>query len=394
MALAKPLDELTFDDIKRLKENRIEESVILDYKQALIDDDSFIKSVSSFANTQGGVIVFGVEESGKGGYPTAIPGLDLTDVNKERLEQLILSNIHPRLFVRVAAVPHEHKTKCVLIVRIPDSYIKPHMNNRDSRYYRRYNFEAQPMTETEVADAYRRRMSSSREVDEYVRELHSTHRLPHFLHGQIAVIPQILDKRIIDSYDPSSVSWIDPNTIDFKPSGFIWAPKHGYLPGPPRPFARGIVCARKDDADRLSEYLEIHRNGCVAYGDDFAAPEETSGNTTRIFQGAIFCVRLLHTLQFANSLYSRYNYFGDVRIVVRLEETSGLYLQIGRFASSRAECASVMIAVEREFPSSMLGTHFSWIASGIMHEIFNHFEVWRCHYFDDEGNYLVDKLNA
>ena len=117
-----------------------------------------------------------------------------------------------------------------------------------------------------------------------------------------------------------------------------------------------------------------------------------SGEQTLIFDDAIFCVKLLHTLQFAATVYSRYNYFGHVKIIASLRDTSNLYLQFRDIPLERQKCASPEIIVEREFPSTMLETEFSWIAASIMHEIFNHFGIWRCGYFDVGGGYIIEKL--
>jgi hypothetical protein len=387
MVFTKSMENLTFDDIQRLKDNQIHESDILDYKKDLIDDDSLIKHVSSFANTSGGYIIFGVEEIGKGGYPKAVPGLQSGVVNKERLEQIILSNVHPRLFIRLREIPHAETNKSILVVQIPNSHLKPHMNLRDWRYYKRYTFEAEPMTEVEVSEAYKIRFVTYERVDDYINELLEYEPTSELVIGQIIIAPSVIDRRIIDTYDKESFSWINPNNIDPQPSGFGYAPKNGYVPGFYQPSAKGIVCR----GDHLP-FLEIHRNGCVEYRDDFAYPmEDNTGKQIKIFHDCIFCVRLLHTLQFAAMLYSRYNYFGDVRIVASLKNTSNLHLQLG-YLRRNYRCESQNIIVKREFPSAMLETEFSWIAAGIMHEIFNHFGIWRCQYFDDKGNYDTKSL--
>lgn len=57
------------------------------------------KDVSAFANSAGGTLVYGIEESGG---PPAVPkriddGIDPAEMSRERLEDLITSNISPRI---------------------------------------------------------------------------------------------------------------------------------------------------------------------------------------------------------------------------------------------------------------------------------------------------------
>lgn len=385
MVFTKPIDKLEFQDIDNLRANQIHESDILDYKREVIDDDSLIKHVSAFANTKGGFIVFGIEETGKGGYPKAILGIDNSLINKERMEQILLSNISPRLLPKIQAVPHQDTQKSILIIQIPDSYLKPHMNSRSGKYYKRYNFEALEMTELEVSDAYRKRFNTYDEIEHYVNKILSRETTSGIF-GQIIVIPTILDHKLIEISDKSQFSWLDLNHIDPQPSGFIYASHNDYVPNFPQPSANGIICRREHE----ETFLEIHRNGTVEYADDFSARDEKGS----YFLDKTFCVRLLHTLQFANVVFSRYNYLGNVKIVISLngDEVNGSLLssEHERHPVRWTVCSSKQIRIEREWSSTMLETEFSFIAASIMDEIFNHFSRWKCPLFDDKGNYLAD----
>jgi predicted HTH transcriptional regulator len=76
MLFKKPLSEVEFPDIQKLKDAKIEESEILDYKEQMISDDKLVKHVTAFSNTSGGDLIFGIKESGRGGYPVNIPGIE------------------------------------------------------------------------------------------------------------------------------------------------------------------------------------------------------------------------------------------------------------------------------------------------------------------------------
>lgn len=129
--ISKPLDAITLDDLQRLLENRVNEGKTIEYKQALSvgsdgDKIRFLRTVSSFANTAGGDLLYGVDA--KDGIPGALPGLQQPNEDdiKLRLESLLRDGIEPRIpgiqfhFVTVG------ENCAVLIVRTRKSWNGPH----------------------------------------------------------------------------------------------------------------------------------------------------------------------------------------------------------------------------------------------------------------------------
>ena len=115
------------------------------------------KDVSSFLNSDGGLMVYGVPESEDpsrtGGSP--IPGgpeigFRRGEVTKETIEDLITSNIQPRpgpdLF-QVTEVPY--CGRIVIVVEV-DVGLGDVWQAKDRRYYKRFNYKAEPMDHYEV----------------------------------------------------------------------------------------------------------------------------------------------------------------------------------------------------------------------------------------------------
>jgi len=127
--IAKPLSEISDSDIQELKDAGIEEGKTIEYKRELPgtrDEDKreFLADISSFSNTEGGDVIYGVTE--ERGVIAEITGLSSPDFDAEilRLENLIRDGISPRLGTSFRAVPSAAGK--VLMIRIEKSWIGPH----------------------------------------------------------------------------------------------------------------------------------------------------------------------------------------------------------------------------------------------------------------------------
>lgn len=128
--LGTPLDKITCEVLHNLIAAGIAESLYIEYKQETYgerekDRAEFLADVSSFANTSGGDIVIGIEES-QGVAVRVVPFMGNVDDEKRRLEQMALSNIEPRISnLRIEAIQVAEGGH-VIIVRVPRSFIPPH----------------------------------------------------------------------------------------------------------------------------------------------------------------------------------------------------------------------------------------------------------------------------
>jgi hypothetical protein len=150
------------DDLQNLILGKVQESRTLEYKrhEALINHSELAKDVSSFANSAGGIIIYGIVEDSKH-YPQNIDWINKSKEKgdpKETLENVILSTIHPLINnLIVKAIPSaKDANSIVLIVDIPESPSAPHMAN--NRYFKRLNFQAQAMEDDEVRALMGRRV--------------------------------------------------------------------------------------------------------------------------------------------------------------------------------------------------------------------------------------------
>jgi hypothetical protein len=172
-------EEYNEHDINSLISNEVEESIHLDFKDALALGRSdnkkkeISKDIASFANSDGGIIIYGIkEENHKASLISFINGDEYT---KEWIDQLVNSTIQRRIpELKIFPIRFDGDIKkTVYVVKIPKSLETPHLS-RDKRYYKRFNFESVAMEEYEIRQLYDRREKSILKIANYsvgVKEL-------------------------------------------------------------------------------------------------------------------------------------------------------------------------------------------------------------------------------
>src|SRR2546429_6128711 len=100
-------------DLKALIDGRVEESLTLEYKRATAlsrkdrDKDEITKDVSAFANSAGGILIYGIAEgtSETKHLPVAVSPIDRREFTREWLDQLC-GRIQPRIDgLKITAIP-------------------------------------------------------------------------------------------------------------------------------------------------------------------------------------------------------------------------------------------------------------------------------------------------
>jgi len=128
--IPKHLNDISEDDLLALISNEVREGRTIDYKRELpgnsdTDKKEFLADVSSFANTGGGDLMFGVDENE--GLPTLITGLQSADIDLElrRLESIMASGLDPRIWYAAKVINCSGGRK-TLLIRVERSWTGPH----------------------------------------------------------------------------------------------------------------------------------------------------------------------------------------------------------------------------------------------------------------------------
>ncbi len=155
------LDAITPADLTRLVETKARETAVIDFKQAfaLGSDEQkreFLFDVASFANADGGDLVYGVRAVD--GVAEDIVGLDDFIADKEllRMEDLLRTGISPRLGGVGFQIVNAPNARPVLIVRVPRGLATPHLVKTGSwsKFYGRNSAGKYELDVTEIRRAF------------------------------------------------------------------------------------------------------------------------------------------------------------------------------------------------------------------------------------------------
>ena len=159
----------TEEHLYNLIKNQIEESTNLEYKdpRALNNNKEIAKDISAMANSNGGVIIYGLCEDNKDHKPTRIDWIK-DNQQKERIEQVLQANVTPKIEIRIKSVLCKvDSSKFILKVEVPKSDTAPHQDHfdKDRRiYWRRNGYTTREMEHYEVESLFFTRKSPKLEI--------------------------------------------------------------------------------------------------------------------------------------------------------------------------------------------------------------------------------------
>jgi hypothetical protein len=159
------MSEWTKERLEQMIADAVEENISLEYKRS----DSLVKTegkraevtkdVSAFANSTGGVLIYGIAEfndDGRRHLPERLDPIRRSEISKEWLDQVI-QTVQPRIegvVIHPVTIEERDNTVCY-VVELQQSHTAHQA--RDHRYYKRHNFIVLPMEDYEVRDVMNRK---------------------------------------------------------------------------------------------------------------------------------------------------------------------------------------------------------------------------------------------
>jgi hypothetical protein len=154
------LTEIREADLTALITNGVAEGRTIDYKRTLpgtsdAEKKEFLADASSFANTNGGDLVFGMDETG--GVPVQIVGVRATDLDLEirRLDSILAAGLNPRIRYAINTVTTVAGER-VVILRVERSWFGPHrvVFQQHDKFYARNSAGKYPLDVNELRTAF------------------------------------------------------------------------------------------------------------------------------------------------------------------------------------------------------------------------------------------------
>ena len=360
----RPLAEQTYADLEVFLRQQIGENLTLDYKRELStssdrDRAELCKDVSALANSQGGMILYGVDEDSTERTPQLPPFGTCRMVGRQSVEewasQVLRDGVQPPLDFEMETFDYGSGTdRCLLAVRTNASPSAPHMvtlrgdNRYYGRFYRRSNYESRIAEEYEVREMLERARrlylgiedelarrgysdpySSDFGDNPYSRRLATRaaspdsgpRRVPAQMWASFVLLPTASGNiKRPDRREWSS--WLDPDTRTYHPEmGGLFVPQLV------RPTLGGMACVTphysEGAAADLKEYLLVGFDGSVELG---FCPATIRGESQRVFWGGQLVRRLWQTLHFVSDVRSRLGILAPHLLAVNLRNTEGAVL--------------------------------------------------------------------
>lgn len=275
--ISKPLELLEESDLQALLDNEVPEGKTIDYKEALSgnsdsDKKEFLYDISSFANTSGGHLIFGIKEDK--GVPTEICGLDISNADAVilKLENSIRDGIAPRIPGVAAQAISLSNNRVVIIFRIPRSFSLPHMTTfkNASKFYSRNSAGKYQLDVGELRTAF----TLSQNITDRIRNFRHQRRdmilsreTPINMNPGAKIVLHIIPIGAFDpafNFDVTSLKQQNPSPL----SGTQWDFRYNF---------DGFLCF----TNTLYSYTQTFRNGIIEAVDAFILEPREPNNFSR-----------------------------------------------------------------------------------------------------------------
>ncbi len=302
-----PIEAVTKDHLRSLVEEGVAELRSIEYKRELPGEDyedkkEFLADVSSFANSGGGDIVFGIIETG--GVPQALAGFETADVDAEmsRLEESLRSNVEPRIeglrMQPIALGGGRH----ALILRVPRSPGRPHVVHykKHWRFYGRGETGKFPMNYAQVRQAFLSSGNTEDRItrfrDERLRKIRSGE-TPVPIEGKARAVLQLVPFSAFDS--PAQEITLDTRRPPLN-QGLLQALSWG---GSLYHNFDGVLADAQTAGGKIGGYAQLFRSGVLEAVDNIVFNEGTDGSAIAsvyfeksLIEGTQRYLELLHGL--------------------------------------------------------------------------------------------------
>lgn len=260
--------DITESFLAYLLQDRVPEGRDIEYKRDLPDSSDkgkyeYLSDVSSFANSSGGHIIFGVDASN--GIPTSITGVATEDVDATllRLEAILRNNLSPTLPGLHIYPLGSFSNGPVVVISMRQSWIGPHMitYKRSAPFFMRTSAGKSPMTIDEIKTSVLGHATLPQTMREFRQSRHgiiAQGRAPLQLSKQPYLLIHIMPIASFLSTIDLDVKAISQDWFKWKPFGREGGSYSNHIN------LDGVVAYHTPDNSGLHHnYCQLFRNGIV-----------------------------------------------------------------------------------------------------------------------------------
>ena len=325
----KPTTEISYQDVVSFCEQGIGEGVNLDYKKDF-PPSGLEKTISSFANTFGGVILIGVEDEDSKPKPPFV-GIEYKDKLEERVWNIIVDNIYPPMFPEIRVCPPQNN-KTFVIIRVPQSNETPHAIYNNTQVYVRTGNRNKPedLATLEQIEWLRNRRKKSEELREmlylraeerYCNICEQKKVKIEFGEFTLSFAPLYPRKPLFKVEEIKNI--LQRMAVRIGNREFPWLPS-GHL----EPVQDGVVSFFLDERNGLITHTEINKFGLIYYKEDMGWGEKkTSGAEDEIKFYPIAVIEDLEmSFEAVAKVYNLVGYWGLVEVRFSLFQLLGIHI--------------------------------------------------------------------
>lgn len=122
----KILDDVEFFDVVTFCTSQPKESLGLDYKKDLSSLEKVVKTLVSFANTNGGWVIVGIEDDGNDMPKLPVTGMSFSNDLEQKITNSIISSVSPIVLPYYKVCVSPDGKKAFLVAYMPQSSTAPH----------------------------------------------------------------------------------------------------------------------------------------------------------------------------------------------------------------------------------------------------------------------------
>lgn len=303
-----PLDEaITESSLDQLRRDGVSESEQLEFKRASYGPDGddhpereFAKDVSAFANHRGGLLLIGVKERQK--VATELTPVQVTPENEERRLRRALVNYQAPLAVCSFVWARATEGGLFIAIVVPPSVRAPHaVIERDGPslcYPVRHGDDTRWLSEHEVAERYRRRLTAQQDerarVNRTVEEGGEALRTADGVWLYAAVVPEMALPGRMDQDSVQAINDWHRAEVPRGPLGdYLTALGRG-IPAPGRvTFTRALAGDEQDETQVRDAYVALYVDGAAFAAEPTGEPTADDESGRELGELSVFEVTVL-----------------------------------------------------------------------------------------------------